>query len=136
MIRNIVKDPFFLSQKSVEATKDDIQIAHDLLDTLKANREICVGLAANMIGYKKRIIAVTISIMDTVMINPVIKKRKNLYVTQEGCLSLDGIRETSRYEIIEVEYFDINFKKINRTFKDFSAQIIQHEIDHCNGILI
>ena len=133
---NIVKDVFFLSQKSIEATKNDILIAQDLLDTLKAHENDCIGLAANMIGKQKRIIVARIGFMNVVMINPVIIKKSNAYETEEGCLSLSGVRKTTRYKNIVVTYLDMNFKQQKQAFSDLDAQIIQHEIDHCNGILI
>ncbi|MGN1458438.1 MAG: peptide deformylase [Acutalibacteraceae bacterium] len=137
MVKNIVKDTMFLMQKSQPASKADIQTARDLLDTLRANSEICVGLAANMIGVRKRIIAVQAGIIPVVMINPVITSHsKQSYETEEGCLSHTGTRKTIRWQSVEVEYYDINFKKQKNTYTDFTAQIIQHEIDHCNGILI
>ncbi|MDD6490300.1 MAG: peptide deformylase [Clostridia bacterium] len=137
MVKNIVKDTMFLMQKSQTASKDDIQTARDLLDTLRANSEICVGLAANMIGLRKRIIAVQTGIIPVVMINPVITSHsQQSYETEEGCLSHTGTRKTIRWQSVEVEYYDINFKKHKNTYTDFTAQIIQHEIDHCNGILI
>ena len=136
MIKAIVKDVFFLGQKSEIATKDDSQIAIDLMDTLKANAEGCVGLAANMIGYKKRVIIFDDNGIYTVMFNPKIIKSGDKYETEEGCLSLTGLRATKRYKSIKVEFQDINFKPKIKTYTDFSAQIIQHEIDHCNGIII
>lgn len=136
MVRPIMKDTFFLGQKSETATIEDKQIAIDLLDTLKANREHCVGMAANMIGVKKNIIAVNMGIMDIVMFNPIIISRKNPYETEEGCLSLDGVRKTTRYEEITVEYESMNFKKQKNTYTGWIAQIIQHECDHLEGIII
>lgn len=137
MVREIVKDTMFLMQKSKTATKSDIRIAYDLLDTLAAKSEICVGLAANMIGESKRIIAVQIGDIAIAMINPIIiKYSKESYETEEGCLSHIGKRKTIRYKSIEVEYYDIKFQKKKQIFNDFTAQIIQHEIDHCNGIII
>ena len=136
MIRPIMKDEFFLSQKSILATKSDLDIVKDLLDTLKANEEGCVGLAANMIGVKKRIIAINSGHFNFAMINPVIVAKSGEYKTQEGCLSLIGVRETTRYDEIEVEYLDINFKKQKSTYTGWTAQIIQHEVDHCDGIII
>ena len=136
MIRPIVRDTFFLSQKSEEATKQDLSVGQDLLDTLKANRDRCVGMAANMIGVRKRIIVVNMGILDLVMFNPVIVKKDMPFETEEACLSLDGVRKTTRYENIEVEYLDGGWKKQRRKFSGWTAQIIQHEIDHCDGILI
>lgn len=131
-----MKDVLFLKQKADIATKEDLQIVIDLLDTLKANEEHCVGMAANMIGVKKRIIVFSVGEMIVPMINPIITDKKNSYETEECCLSLTGFRKTNRYESIEVEYFDKEFKKQKGKFTGFVAQIIQHEIDHCNGIII
>ena len=136
MKRTIVRDTFFLSQKSEEATRQDLSVGQDLLDTLKANRERCVGMAANMIGDRKRIIAVNMGLLDLVMYNPVIVRKDAPFEAEEGCLSLDGVRTTTRYEDIEVEYLDGGWKKQHRRFFGWTAQIIQHEIDHCDGILI
>ena len=136
MIKPIIKDVLFLGEKSTMATKDDIQVVNDLIDTLRANLDGCVGMAANMIGVKKNIIVFAMGEMIVPMINPVIIKKENSYITEESCLSLEGFRQTKRYETIEVEYFDKNFKKQRNTFHGFVAQIIQHEVDHCNGIII
>lgn len=136
MVRNIVRDVLFLAQKSVPATKDDIQVGIDLQDTLNANRAGCVGLAANMIGVKKRVIIVNMGIFDIVMFNPVIKKKSMPYETEEGCLSLDGVRKTRRYENIEVEYYDMQWKKQTMKLNGWTAQICQHECDHLEGIII
>lgn len=136
MIKDIVKDIMFLSQKAEKATKDDIYIANDLLDTLKANKDRCVGLAANMIGYNKAIICVEGGLYDFVMINPVITKKSGEYQTEEGCLSLIGERKCNRYQKIEVDYLDVNFNKQHGKYTGFIAEIIQHEIDHTNGIII
>ena len=136
MIKQIVKDVAFLSQKSSLASKKDLKVVTDLEDTLKANIEICVGLAANMIGSKKRILVFCMGPLIIPMINPVITKKELPYETEESCLSLIGLRKTTRYEKIEVEYFDKNFKKHKTAFEDFTAQIIQHEVDHFDGIII
>ncbi|WP_455537947.1 peptide deformylase [Terrisporobacter sp.] len=136
MIKPIVKDILFLGEKSQIATKDDIEVVNDLIDTLRANLNGCVGMAANMIGIKKRIIVFAMGDMIVPMINPIITKKENSYMTEESCLSLEGFRETKRYQTIEVEYLDRNFKKQKNTFNGFVAQIIQHEVDHCNGIII
>ena len=136
MIRPIMKDPLFLAVPSERATAADKQIAMDLLDTLRANLDGCVGMAANMIGVHKRIIAVHTGIAQIAMLNPKIVSKNGPYDTEEGCLSLPGVRKTKRYQTIEVEYQDLNMKKQRRTFAGFTAQIIQHEIDHCDGILI
>ena len=136
MIRPIVKDVFFLGQKSESATKQDLSVGQDLLDTLHANRNHCVGMAANMIGVKKRIIIVNMGIMNTVMYNPVIVKKDSPYETEEGCLSLTGVRKTTRYQNIEVEYYDGSWKKHRQAYSGWIAQIIQHECDHLEGIII
>ena len=136
MIKPIVKDILFLGQKSEEATKNDIVVIDDLIDTLRANLENCVGLAANMIGVKKRILVFTAGNLIVPMINPVILKKEKLYETEESCLSLIGFRKTKRYEMIEVEYLDRNFNKQKQVFNGFTAQIIQHEMDHFEGIII
>lgn len=136
MIRPIMKDVLFLSQKSQPATAEDKQVAFDLLDTLKAHEDGCVGMAANMIGVKKNIIAVNVGFMNVVMFNPVIIKRNGQFETEEGCLSLIGVRKCSRYKEIEVEYQDINFQKKRQKFEGWTAQIIQHEVDHLDGKII
>ncbi|PKM73703.1 MAG: peptide deformylase [Firmicutes bacterium HGW-Firmicutes-16] len=136
MIRPICKDIIILSLKSVPSTKADMPVVDDLLDTLRANAERCVGMAANMIGVNKRIIAFSVGPILTPMINPVITKRTGKYEAEEGCLSLDGVRKATRYRSIEVEFLNQNFEKQKQTFTGFPAQIIQHEIDHCDGILI
>lgn len=136
MIKPIVKDILFLGQKSEDATKNDIIVIDDLIDTLKANLEHCVGLAGNMIGVKKRILVFTAGNIIVPMINPVILKKEKIYETEESCLSLIGLRKTKRYEMIKVEYLDRNFKKQKQVFTGFTAQIIQHEMDHFEGIII
>ena len=136
MVKSIVKDVFFLGQKSEPATKADLQVGKDLQDTLQANRAGCVGMAANMIGVKKRVIIVNMGFVDIVMFNPVLLSRDNPYETEEGCLSLTGVRKTTRYENIEVEYFDMNWKKQRQKLSGWTAQICQHELDHLEGILI
>lgn len=136
MVRPIVKDIFFLGQKSEPAGREDADVIKDLEDTLQANAEHCVGMAANMIGVKKRIIIVDAGFMRLVMLNPEITKKEGAYETEEGCLSLLGVRKTTRYEKIEVSYQDKNFQKKRQNFSGWTAQIIQHEIDHCNGIVI
>ncbi len=136
MIKEIVKDEKFLSQKSLPATQADLATATDLLDTLIANEEHCVGLAANMIGSLSNIIAVNDQDKYLVMLNPKIIKCSSPYHTEEACLSLEGTRPTKRYKSIKVEYYNMKFQKRIKTFKDFTAQIIQHEIDHCDGIII
>ena len=136
MIRPIVHDPFFLAQKSEPATEADRQIITDLMDTLWANLDRCVGMAANMIGEKKRIIVFCNGPMQMVMVNPQITAKSGEYETEEGCLSLPGVRKTKRFQKISVKYQDQNFHQRTGTFEGFTAQIIQHEIDHCNGVLI
>ncbi|KJU71680.1 peptide deformylase [Clostridium baratii] len=136
MIRPVVKDILFLGQKSEIATKEDISVVDDLVDTLRANLEHCVGMAANMIGIKKRILVFAVGNIIVPMVNPVILKKEKSYETEESCLSLTGFRKTMRYETIEVEYFDRNFKKHKEIFTGFTAQIIQHEMDHFEGIII
>lgn len=136
MVRTVMKDVFFLNQKSEPAMEADKQVVQDLLDTLKANEDGCVGMAANMIGANKRIIAVSMGFANIAMINPVIVKQSGPYETEEGCLSLIGVRKTTRYKDIEVEYQDTNFKKQRQKYSGWIAQIIQHEIDHCDGIVI
>ncbi|MCQ2522391.1 MAG: peptide deformylase [Lachnospiraceae bacterium] len=136
MVKEIVKDIFFLGQKSLEANVEDKQIIIDLKDTLVANRERCVGMAANMIGYKKRIIIVNMGFVNMIMVNPVITKKKMPYDTEEGCLSLTGVRKTTRYKEIEVSYQDEHFRQTKQVFKDYIAQIVQHECDHLEGIII
>lgn len=136
MIRPIVNDVLFLGQKSEAATKADIPVIDDLVDTLRANLEVCVGMAANMIGVKKRILVFSVGNIIVPMVNPVIVKKEKGYETEESCLSLTGFRKTKRYETIEVEYLDRDFKKHKQIFTGFTAQIIQHEIDHFEGIII
>ena len=136
MIRPICKDIIILSQKSLPAAQADLPVVNDLLDTLKANADRCVGMAANMIGVSKRIIVFGVGPVNIPMINPVITRRTGAYETEEGCLSLEGVRKAARYQSIEVEFLDRNFKKQRQTFTGFPAQVIQHEIDHCDGILI
>lgn len=126
----------FLQQKSEPATEADKQVIHDLLDTLRANQDRCVGMAANMIGVKKRIIVVAMGPFHFAMVNPVITKKSGEYQTEESCLSLEGVRPCTRYKEIEVDYLDANFKPQHGKYKDFTAQIIQHEIDHFEGVLI
>ncbi len=136
MVKNIVRDPMFLQQKSEPATEADKQVIHDLLDTLRANQDRCVGMAANMIGVKKRIIVVAMGPFHFAMVNPVITKKSGEYQTEESCLSLEGVRPCIRYKEIEVDYLDADFKPQHGKYKDFTAQIIQHEIDHFEGVLI
>lgn len=136
MVKEIIRDIFFLGQKAEPATKDDLWLGIDLQDTLEANREACVGMAANMIGVNKSVIIVNIGFADLVMFNPVLLKKDTPYETEEGCLSLTGVRKTIRYENIEVEYLDMNWKKQRQKFSGWTAQICQHEMDHLAGIII
>ena len=136
MIKPIVKDVFFLGQKSEPATKQDLAVGQDLQDTLTANQERCVGMAANMIGVRKRIIIVNIGFMNLVMYNPVLLKKDTPYETEEGCLSLEGVRKTIRYQNIEVEYLDSSWKKHRQKFSGWTAQIVLHEMDHLDGVII
>jgi len=136
MVKQIVRDVFFLAQKSEPATKADLQVGRDLMDTLRANRERCVGMAANMIGVRKNIIIVNMGMLDIVMFNPVILKKDTPYQTEEGCLSLEGVRPTTRYENIEVEYYDFAWNKQRMKLSGWTAQICQHEIDHLSGRII
>ena len=138
MIQPIMKDEFFLAQKSVPAMncEEDIRVAHDLLETLEAHKEGCVGMAANMIGVSKRIIAFDNEGTYMVMFNPEIVKCSDRYEAEEGCLSLTGTRKTKRWKSIKVQYQNEQFQTRFKTFTGWTAQIIQHEIDHCNGIII
>ncbi len=137
MIKDLIHDPILLSIKSEKATKEDLQVAQDLLDTLVAHKDGCVGMAANMIGVQKRIIAFDNDGTYTVMFNPGIIKKSGPYDTEEGCLSLlGGPRKCKRYQSIKVQWQTAEFQTRIKTFTGFPAQIIQHEIDHCDGILI
>ena len=137
MVKPIVKDPILLSQPSVPAAEEDRPIARDLLDTLAAHRERCAGMAANMIGELKRIIVFEGEDGDPVlMYNPEIIKKSEPYQAAEGCLSLEGLRSGDRWKTIKVRFQNGEFKTRVRTYKGFTAQVIQHEIDHCNGVLI
>ncbi|EHJ57085.1 peptide deformylase [Streptococcus urinalis FB127-CNA-2] len=136
MIKDIVKDKHFLSKASSNATKKDPYIADDLMDTLNYHKEECLGLAANMIGYSKRVIIVSMGFVDIVMFNPVIIEKSQPYLTNEGCLSLLGQRATQRYETIKVTYKDKNWKQKTLTLNKLAAQICQHELDHLEGRLI
>ena len=136
MVRPIVKDPIFLAQKSVMAGKEDLPAAQDLLETLAAHRGKCVGMAANMIGTAKRIIVFDNEGSYMTMFNPEIVKCSEPYEAEEGCLSLSGTRKAKRYRRIKVRYQNADFQTRLKTFTGWTAQIIQHEIDHCSGILI
>ena len=130
MVQKIVRDVLFLGKKSVIAQPEDIKVGLDLQDTLRANSDRCVGMAANMIGVRKRIIIVNMGIMNVVMFNPVIVHKDTPYEAEEGCLSLEGVRKTTRYQNIVVEYFDTGWKKRRQKYSGWTAQIIQHEVDH------
>ena len=137
MVRELMHDPLFLGKKSEDATVADVSVARDLLDTLAAHRETCVGMAANMIGVTKRIIAFNDQGSLEIMFNPEIVKAAGEYETEEGCLSLlGGPRKTKRFQKIKVQYQTADFKIRLKSYEGWTAQIIQHEIDHCNGILI
>ncbi|MBP3683847.1 MAG: peptide deformylase [Oscillospiraceae bacterium] len=137
MVCELIHDPIFLARKSTPAGKEDLPIAQDLLDTLEFHRDTCVGMAANMIGRTKRIIVFDQEGTPVVMLNPVILKASGEYETEEGCLSLlGGPRKTKRYRKIKVEFENLQLQKRIKTFTGWTAQIIQHEIDHCNGVLI
>ena len=136
MIREICRDETFLAQKAAPATADDLATAQDLLDTLTAHKDGCVGMAANMIGVCKRIIAFDNEGTYMVMFNPVIVRQSGPYETQEGCLSLSGVRKTKRFQTVKVQWQNEQFQTRLKTFTGWAAEIIQHEIDHCEGILI
>ena len=136
MERPIMKDPIFLAQKSEPATAEDLGTARDLLDTLTAHRDGCVGMAANMIGVSKRIIVFDNEGAYMTMFNPEIVRSSQVYEAEEGCLSLAGTRKTKRYRSIKVRYQNEAMQLRFKTFTGWTAQIIQHEVDHCNGILI
>ena len=136
MIREICKDEAFLAQKAEAATAEDKEIAADLLETLEHHKDGCVGMAANMIGVNKRIIAFDNEGEYMVMFNPEIVKCWEPFETEEGCLSLTGLRKTKRYRAVKVQYQNEQFQIRRKTFRGWTAQIIQHEVDHCNGVLI
>ena len=136
MIREICKDEAFLAQQAEPATTDDLGVAQDLLDTLVAHRDGCVGMAANMIGVNKRIIVFDSEGKYMVMFNPVIVRRSGVYEAEEGCLSLTGTRKTKRFQTIKVQWQNEKFQTRIKTFTGWTAEIIQHEIDHCEGIVI
>lgn len=136
MEKKIVKDILFLSQVSQPASQEDMHLARDLQDTLLANREICVGLAANMIGVQKRVIIFNLGLVPVVMFNPVLLSSEGAYETEEGCLSLTGVRPTKRYETITVSYRDSKWQEQTITLTGFPAQICQHELDHLEGRII
>ena len=136
MVREICKDEAFLAQKAEPATTDDLVVAQDLLDTLVAHRDGCVGMAANMIGVNKRIIVFDSEGKYMVMFNPVIVRRSGVYEAEEGCLSLTGTRKTKRFRTIKVQWQNEKFQTRIKTFTGWTAEIIQHEIDHCEGMII
>ena len=136
MIREICKDEAFLAQKAEPAAADDLVVAQDLLDTLVAHRDGCVGMAANMIGVNKRIIVFDSEGKYMVMFNPVIVRRSGVYEAEEGCLSLTGTRKTKRFRTIKVQWQNEKFQTRIKTFTGWTAEIIQHEIDHCEGMII
>ena len=136
MIKPIIKDPIFLAQKSASAMLSDLPVAQDLRDTLAAHRDGCVGMAANMIGVARRIIIFDDNGTASVMFNPDIIKSSGPYEAEEGCLSLTGVRKAKRFRSIKVQYQNEQFETRLKTYTGWTAQIIQHEIDHCNGILI
>lgn len=136
MVRDIVRDEAFLSKPSGPASAEDLPVAQDLLDTLNANRERCVGMAANMIGVSRQIIVVDDEGTPLLLFNPQIIRHSGAFEAEEACLSLKGTRKTKRYQSIKVQYQNSSFQQRIKTFKGWTAQIIQHEIDHCNGIII
>ena len=136
MIREICKDEAFLAQKAEPATTEDLSVAQDLLDTLAAHKDGCVGMAANMIGVNKRIIVFDSEGKYMVMFNPVIVRRSGVYEAEEGCLSLTGTRKTKRFQTIKVQWQNEKFQTRIKTFTGWTAEIIQHEIDHCEGMII
>ena len=136
MVREIMHDVLFLNQPSEPATSQDASVGQDLVDTLLANADACVGMAANMIGVHKRIIVFDAGDGPVLMYNPVIVKKAGEYQTEEGCLSLSGVRPAKRWKRIKVEYLNEDFRPRCKTFTDWAAQIIKHEVDHCDGILI
>ena len=136
MVKPIMRDPLFLAQKSESATEADKQVIQDLLDTLRANLDHCVGMAANMIGVKKNIIVVAVGPFQFAMVNAKITKKSGAFQTEEGCLSLEGVRPCTRYKEIEVDYLDQNIKPQHGKYSGWTAQIIQHDLDHVDGIVI
>ncbi len=136
MIKPICKDVFFLSKKANKASKSDIQVGIDLLDTLRAHKDECIGMAANMIGYNLAIIVVNMALVDVVMFNPKIISKSGEYKTSEACLSLSGTRNCIRHQKIKVEYYDLSFKKCVNEYSGIIAETIEHEIDHLNGVII
>ena len=136
MVRNIIRGKQIFARKAKPATETDKQVVTDLIDTLRANQERCVGMAANMIGVNKAIIVVGVGPFQFAMVNPVITRKTGEYRTEEGCLSLDGVRPCTRYGELEVDYLDSQFRPQHGKYSGYTAQIIQHEVDHCNGVII
>lgn len=136
MVRQIVRDPVFLGMKSEPATAADLWVAEDLLDTLRAHADGCAGMAANMIGVRKAVIAFFDGGKPRVMLNPRILRRSGEFEAEEGCLSLDGVRRVTRYSVIKVAWENLQMEQCAQRFIGFTAQVIQHEVDHCNGIMI
>ena len=136
MIRPIVRDVLFLRLRSEPATRQDVSVGQDLRDTLNAHRETCAGMAANMIGVRKRVVIANAGLGDLVLYNPVLLDRRDPYEAEEGCLSLDGVRRATRYREIELEYRDAGWNKRRQRFSGWLAQILQHELDHLDGVLI
>ena len=136
MERKIIRDILFLRRKAEQATRADLAVGRDLADTLHANADRCVGMAANMIGVNKRVIVVAVGFGSMVMYNPVIVKKNGPYEAEEGCLSLSGTRRTTRYQTIEVEYRDASWRLCRQKYSGWIAQIIQHELDHLEGVVI
>ncbi|MBQ1491995.1 MAG: peptide deformylase [Blautia sp.] len=136
MVRPIVQDVFFLAKKSEAATQEDAPVVQDLLDTLQANQDRCIGIAANMISVRKRMMVVSTGLFPLVLINPIIVKKSGPFEAVESCLSLPGARKALRYKVIEVNYLDKNFNAKQKTFEGLTAQVIQHEMDHFEGRLI
>ena len=136
MVKEVIHDPILLARKSETAMMEDLEVAQDLMDTLAANKDACVGMAANMIGESIRIIAFDDNGKYSVMFNPEIVKASGIYETEEGCLSLSGTRKTKRYQTVKVQYQNEKMQTRLKTYTGWTAEIIQHEIDHCNGIII
>ena len=136
MVKDIVRDTFFLRRKSSQASLADMQVISDLKDTLRVHHDTCAGMAANMIGYSKNIIIIALDDSDMIMVNPVIMRKAESYDTQEGCLSLDGVRRARRFDKITVRYEDESFMQHTEDYSGWTAQIIQHECDHLKGIII
>ena len=136
MVKDIFRDTFFLRRKSSQASLSDMQLISDLKDTLRVHHDTCAGMTANMIGYSKNIIIIALDDSDMIMVNPVIMRKAESYDTQEGCLSLDGVRRARRFDKITVRYEDESFMQHTEDYSGWTAQIIQHECDHLKGIII